>query len=653
VSNTRDHILDGIQAELDATPKYLDFKVQGSEREAHLWKVYVDLTNSDSAGLDESMEGSAAWWAGPPKGGADVLSVIPETEQINLRFATSPPPAAGQLIRIYPPQYLEALYECWSNDDWADQCLMWLQETNTSNSFDDRKTPNPRPFEWLREHQVTAFKLPGWEAGFLWGPPGTGKTTTLGAMLAQYLIQFPDSNILLISTTNIAVDQALVAVDKAAEEMGLAAASIRKKCFRIGNHFIASQYVGREHLLPVKDPQLIQMIAALEAQKPDPQNVGSYAVWKEKVEQLRAEMRKQSAGVLDEARLAAMTTTRAVFTFEELYRRKGYDLVVFDEASQVGLAHALALAPLGQHSLFAGDPKQLAPIVRSDDSSAEQWLGRSMFARMKPADESTCLLNEQSRMAEPICQLVSDVFYDGKLVVARDCRNNRKWESYRELISVQPVGRRNAHVQFVTTEGSWSQRYHGPIRYESAKFICELVNEFKSHLQETEIIVLTPFRAQRTLIKTFLRNSGCRHVMVSTVHRAQGSERHTVIFDPALGNTQFLLTEDAPRLINVALSRAQARLVLILSAGDRGNPLFDQIYNVVVNADQFNHAVPIGRLISRGNFPGSALNRIVRIQNRVGRITEILEDGRFFVLMDFRTGEKRRYVTSYVVRNFG
>lgn len=649
---TRDDILDGIRAELDATPKYFEFKVRGSKREDAIWIVYVDLTNVNSTGLDDSMEGSAAWWAGPPKGGADVLSVVPENEQINLRFSTSRPPETGQLIRIYPPRYLEALYECWLNDEWASLCFDWLNKTKSHTSFDARETPNPRPFHWLRERQILAFKLPGWDSAFLWGPPGTGKTTTLGAMLAQYLVQFPNSKVLVVSTTNIAVDQAIVAVDKAAAQLGHKGSSISEKCVRVGSHFIASQYIGREHLLPIQDTNLIQMIATLEAQKPDPQNVAAYALWKARVEQLRAEIRKQSARVLDEARLAAMTTTRAVFTFDELHNRKRYDLIVFDEASQVGFAHALALVPLGQHCLFAGDPKQLAPIVRSDDASAQRCLGKSMFSRMRPADDSTCLLNEQSRMAESICQIVSDVFYEGKLIVARDCRNNREWETYRSLVSVPPIGDRNAHVYQVTENGTWSQKYHGPIRYESAKFICELVNNLKAFMEESDIIVLTPFRAQRTLIKSFLRNAGCRQVMVSTVHRAQGSERHTVIFDPALGNTQFLLQENAPRLINVALSRAQARLVVLLSPGDRGNPLFDQIYNVIVNSDQANHAVPISRFIIRPNFPACALNKVVRIADKVGRIVEILDGGESFLLLDLRTGQRRRYVTSVVVRNF-
>lgn len=42
---------------------------------------------------------------------------------------------------------------------------------------------------------------------FIWGPPGSGKTRTLGSLLAELLHQ--DKRILLTSTTNAAVDQAL------------------------------------------------------------------------------------------------------------------------------------------------------------------------------------------------------------------------------------------------------------------------------------------------------------------------------------------------------------------------------------------------------------------------------------------------------------
>jgi hypothetical protein len=647
-------IVDGISAELARSSEHVEFVVSGRQLEGKIWKVFVDLTQTITGGLDESLEGAAAWWVGPPKGGADVLSVNPETEQINLRFATTDPPPSGEKIRIYPPRYLEALLNCWSVYEWAHRCLEWFDKVTTSNSFDG-SVPSANPFTWLRKRQVDSFRLPGWLAGFLWGPPGTGKTTTLGAILAQYLVQLPSSRVLLLSTTNCAVDLALVAVDKCLEELSRrdsAARVVRKRCFRIGNHFIARNYAGREHLLPVKDESLIQKLAQLEAERPDPADVQEYARWKEQVELVRQAIRMQAAGVLHNARLAAMTTTRAAFTFQNLYELARYDLTVFDEASQVGLAHALAIAPLARRAIFAGDPKQLAPIVQSPDSSAERWLGRSMFDHMDGQAASTVLLNEQSRMAEPICQIVSNVFYEGKLVVAADCQRNPKWKKDREPIRVHPIGNHNTAIHNVDKDGTWSQKYHGPIRFESAEFIRDLVCEMKAFQDDKDILVLTPFRAQRTLIRTFLRNAHCSKVNVSTVHRAQGSERHTVIFDPVQGESEFLNTPEARRLINVAVSRPQARLVFVLSPRDRSNPMLRQIANLIENAHSFRDAIPVSEFVKQPRFPWCTLNKVVQIKNCVGKVTEILDGGQKFQVMDLQTGKMRTYITSYLIENF-
>ncbi len=654
---TQYEVCSGIEAELAKSSEYLEFVVAGLQQEGKLWKVFVDLTQDARSGLDETLEGSAAWWAGPPKGGADVLSVNAETEQINLRFATCPPPARGGRVRIYPPRYLEALLNCWKVDKRTENSLNWLDEIETSNSFDSTAVLSPLHFShWLRKRQLLAFRLPGWRAGFLWGPPGTGKTTTLGAVLAQYLVQFPSSRVLLLSTTNAAVDLALIGVDKGLEGLSkksIAATEARKHCFRIGNHFIASNYEGRMHLLPVHDDSLIAQLAQCEADRPDPQDIHAYATWKQRIESIRAAIRLAALGVLRNARLAALTTTRAVFTFGELHDRAPYDLVVFDEASQVGLAHALMIAPLSKRTLLAGDPKQLAPIVQSEDRKAQHWMGRSAFAYMKELAESTVLLDEQSRMAEPICRIVSNIFYKGLLTVAEDCKHALDWKKYREPVHVRRIGSTNTCLCNVPRDGIWSQRYHGPIRYESAELIRDLVSDLRAFHDEKDILVLTPFRAQRTLIRTFLRNANCSRVRVSTVHRAQGSERHTVIFDPVQGENGFLNTEEAQRLINVALSRAQARLVLVLSPGDRKNPMLNQIANLMEVTSVPHEAIPIGDLVRQSQFPLCAVGKVVRIQNVVGRVTEVVDSGQRFQLMDFQSGRTRTYEVSLVVKNFG
>jgi AAA domain len=191
--------------------------------------------------------------AGPQKGSADVLSVVPEEWQINLRFATSRPPDPGGRLKIYRPQFLENLEELWNEERWAERCLNELHLLGSIVHQPRGPAIDPHLFPRLRRAQRDAFRLPQYDYGFLWGPPGTGKTTTLGMLVASYLLQFPNSRVLLLSTTNVAVDEALIAVDRALEEIP-AGRELRRRCQRIGSHIVANRYLDRQHLLPAADP---------------------------------------------------------------------------------------------------------------------------------------------------------------------------------------------------------------------------------------------------------------------------------------------------------------------------------------------------------------------------------------------------------------
>jgi superfamily I DNA and/or RNA helicase len=184
-------------------------------------------------------------------------------------------------------------------------------------------------------------------------------------------------------------------------------------------------------------------------------------------------------------------------------------------------------------------------------------------------------------MAEPICRIVSNLFYDGRLIVAGDCCKGRTWTKERALQNHPSVGDDHTSVLNVQTDGIWSPKYHGPIRYESAEVINNLASQLCKDPYNERVLVLTPFRAQRTFIRAFLRRAGRKNVFVSTVHRAQGSEQQTVIFDPVDGNSKFLRGDEAERLVNVAVSRAKARFILLLSARDRENPLFSRMCEII------------------------------------------------------------------------
>ncbi len=651
---------DALNAELSATPEYYDFKVLRTERDGALWRVtlepgYVYAEGqrpgqaSAQALLDDSLDGASAWWGAPAKGGASVLAVMPEDDQLVLQNASAPPPGPDHLIRLYPTRYLNAVADAWWDTPWAERAIACLPDLSRPQQVDDGPALTGAPFRWLRDAQRDALALVRHSSAFLWGPPGTGKTTTLGVLLAEYLDSRPHARVLLLSTTNHAVDLATIAVDKALQKGRRE--QWRSAVQRLGTRFDAAAYAGREHLIPTDDQGLITQLARAEAARPSSRDALALKAWADRVAALRDQLRAASLQVLRRCRLACMTTTRAAFTLKTLRElaeddEPPFDLVVFDEASQVSLAHALALMPLGRARLFAGDPQQLSPVVRSTDRLARRWLGRSAFGEMPKRGASVQLLDEQSRMAGPIGELVSDLFYDGALRVAADAQASAEWQAKRRRVLGDIDADTHVHVHRVKTDGAWSAAERGPVRRESAEAIAALVAAALAggDWQPHELIVLTPFRAQRALIRQRLRAHGVSEaVKVSTVHRAQGSEAPVVLFDPADGAQPFLQTEEAQRLVNVALSRAEAKVVVFLSPADAANPMLARIVQRLRLAGDARAVVPLLDLAREPGFPANALGRRVSAGRHTGEVLRLSPDRKQFWLVNERTGAEQLF----------
>jgi hypothetical protein len=94
-------ILDGIRLEIAATPKQFVFLVEDVRQTRDLYTVTVSFEDSPARGLDESLEGAAAWWPGTIPGHGDVLAkppwLCPHCETGTLRFASGT--SACRLIR--------------------------------------------------------------------------------------------------------------------------------------------------------------------------------------------------------------------------------------------------------------------------------------------------------------------------------------------------------------------------------------------------------------------------------------------------------------------------------------------------------------------------------------------------------------------------
>jgi hypothetical protein len=598
-------VLRALQEERHSTPEFFEFRVNDRIKEAGIWRLTIEAEGSGrrrGSVLDEALEGCKVWWVaqvGERKltCQGEVLSVVPAQGAINVVDCTRDFEASVERIRVYTSDYLQVLAGIWRSRLHVG-FHGWLNQFLTNNMSDHSRKLDASRFPALRGAQLRVFESLEHDVSYLWGPPGTGKTFTLGCLIAEYMLSRA-GKVLIVSGTNTAVDQALVSVDRALERLKTPKAEgLRQKCRRVGTRFEAGKYSGREHLIHDESKELIRKLAHLERHKPDAEQAKEYAAWKRECDGIRQALKTTVLRVIEASRVVAMTTTRFFYfvaaCLEAAVPIPKFDWIVFDEASQVSKIHAITASSFGKQVLFTGDPKQLSPISVSEKPEAEFWLGESMFAFRDGEFEAedVYFLNEQTRMVEPICRVVSELFYDGKLCLAQEVQRDAQWWRERRMFSVSRSDFRDFNREFisvlkVTEQATWSKKYQSLIRHQSAVLIADFVQNlvhFSDGCTQEHITVLTPFRGQRILIQSELKKRDLQKVSVSTVHKSQGGENHTIVFDPVSALNAFLReteNDDAPRLVNVALSRAKTKLVLALSAEDGQNPLFDQLLLVI------------------------------------------------------------------------
>lgn len=117
---------------------------------------------------------------------------------------------------------------------------------------------------------------------------------------------------------------------------------------------------------------------------------------------------------------------------------------------------------------------------------------------------SRCFLNEQFRMAEEICEIVSYVFYEGELALAEGCEQDPLWRADRRVQFVPGMGTERVHLEKCEAEGEFKQTKYGiGTRYKSAEYIGKIAGVLAAHAGQENVLVLTPYRAQRALSRRF------------------------------------------------------------------------------------------------------------------------------------------------------
>ena len=465
----------------------------------------------------------------------------------------------------------------------------------------------------LNEPQRDALeRVLGSSAQLVWGPPGTGKSRLVARAALELALR---GRVLVAATTNGAVDEIARRLASIADPTMLDRDRIIRVGFDLGAapdtridlgaalaRRIEGGAGGVDSALAEHEEQLgARPPAGSPALSPYARagRLLSLARSRGNAESARAlgrvmlEIARQAERVLEEADI--VLTTFARLSIREELRELRFESLLIDEASTAPLPYvALAASRVAGPAIAVGDFQQLPPVVSSTAPAAARWLRTDLFREAgvvggagagidrgaaavdeagagpplpSPNDQLCAMLDLQYRMAPDIRELVSEFFYGGRLRDAPEIAARAAAVAARatEPAALAVLDTSTLDPRVERLDGSRRNRTH-------AEAVADFVGAAARDGID-DIAVVSPYRAQtrhlNDLIRRRLGRAAPANLEVSTIHRFQGREKRLVIIDTVdapPGRSWFLderRNRDFPRLLNVALSRARDRLVIV------------------------------------------------------------------------------------------
>ncbi|WP_407176383.1 DUF3320 domain-containing protein [Bradyrhizobium sp. STM 3562] len=253
---------------------------------------------------------------------------------------------------------------------------------------------------------------------------------------------------------------------------------------------------------------------------------------------------------------------------------KPFDVVIFDEASQIPVWDAIGAIARGTQVVIVGDPEQLPPTsvgqrgVDDDDDGATVQSQQSILDECLASNIPSMRLTWHYRSRhESLIAFSNAKYYRGELTTFPS-----------------PVTRDTA-VRYVNVEGGIYERGGAKVnRKEAETVVAEVVKRLRSSDQSIGVVTFNgeqqrlienlldqARRADPSLEAHFDRNQTREPILIKNIENVQGDERDVIIFSVAVGpdsagrvtaQISSLNGEGGHRRLNVAITRARRELLV-------------------------------------------------------------------------------------------
>ncbi|WP_233961836.1 AAA domain-containing protein [Pectobacterium versatile] len=253
-------------------------------------------------------------------------------------------------------------------------------------------------------------------------------------------------------------------------------------------------------------------------------------------------------------------------TTDSIINNKGnnelFDYLIVDEASQVNLLTGVLAMACAKNMIVVGDLQQIPHIpdksliaaqpdidTQFDIHTNYSYRTESLLSSVDKVfakEALSTLLKEHYRCHPRIIDFCNQKYYNGQLVIMT--------HSDTEPFKI-----------FKTTPGNHTRKAPGGKSQINSRELDvikqEVLEADLANVGPEKIGIVTPYRAQVEQANDLIDG---KKIKIDTAHKFQGREKDIIIYSPTANWADTF--NDSPNLINVAVSRAKAQFIMVMSA---------------------------------------------------------------------------------------